>query len=415
MSRRAGRTAFPVVTRVGGWIAARRGSGRGDVLNLGQGVVHWAPPREAVEAMRAEVEMGAFPYGPTLGRRELADAIMRKLMRRGSGFAGSEHGVSPTTHQVMVTAGANQAYMNAVVALTDEADVGVLFAPFYFNHEMAHSLASVQCDVLPCQPDTWQPDLHALRMRLAADTARERRVKMVTLCNPCNPTGAVYPRELLEEARDLTAKAGAFLVVDNTYEDFVFAPAATNAATTTTTTTVWGPNVVNVFSFSKSFGMMGLRLGYVVYPLELADAFLKVQDTVVIAPTGLAQAAGLACLEKVEETWVRDRVVGLEENRRVLLDAIARSGMDLKRDGTGGSVFFMARLPSSSLQSSGRDDDEALVERLIADFGVGAIPGSACGAPGYLRLCFANIGDVELVKEAGERLVRGLRAAVAHV
>jgi aspartate/methionine/tyrosine aminotransferase len=82
------------------------------------------------------------------------------------------------------------------------------------------------------------------------------RVKMCVLVNPCNPTGILYSHTLLQEARAVCEQAHCWLVVDNTYEHFTYGSAESYAHSC-----VEGPNVVNVFSFSKAFGMMGWRVG----------------------------------------------------------------------------------------------------------------------------------------------------------
>jgi len=226
---------------------------RDDILSLAQGIVHWRPPDDALARARDAVgEPDTSKYGADDGLPALRSALARKLARRNGLTAASE---------VMVTAGANQAYTNLVLATLDAGDAAVLYAPYYFNHLMALQMTGAEPVALPAASDL-QPDLGALRREFEArngggDSGRAP-VRMVTLTNPGNPTGVMLRRELIEEASALCAEYGAYLVLDNTYEDFAYPGEEPHAC-------VEAPHVVNVFSFSKAYGMMGWRVGYLVH------------------------------------------------------------------------------------------------------------------------------------------------------
>ena len=115
-------------------------------------------------------------------------------------------------------------------------------------------------------------------------------------------------REELQRAADVTAAAGAWLVIDNTYEHFTYDGAEHCC--------VSGRHVVNIFSFSKAYGMMGWRVGYIAFPGSavhptLGDEMLKVQDTIPICPAQISQLVALEAL-KEGRGWVTERVQQLE-------------------------------------------------------------------------------------------------------
>ena len=125
-SVRIGRTDTSIIGVIGDLMRAQPQP----VMSLAQGVVHWAPPQSAVAAATDALASGdatVHAYGPANGDLELQAALRAKL--------ASENGISAS--EVMVTAGANQAFTNVVIALADAGDRTVLFRPYYFNHLMA--------------------------------------------------------------------------------------------------------------------------------------------------------------------------------------------------------------------------------------------------------------------------------------
>lgn len=172
-----------------------------------------------------------------------------------------------------MTSGANQAFTNLVVALVDSGDKSVLFTPYYFNHLMALQMTGGGDNVVlgPCNPDTLHPDLDWLEAQCKSDNPP----KLVVVVNPCNPTGVLMTRPELDRLARITKASGnTWLVLDNTYEDFL--------AGGREHYTPSGDHILHVFSFSKNFGMMGWRLGYIAYPTAgaggtLGSALVKVQ------------------------------------------------------------------------------------------------------------------------------------------
>eukprot|EP00947_MAST-08B_sp_MAST-8B-sp1_P005920 g5920.t1 len=183
------------------------------LLSLAQGIVHWDPPPQALDRAAEAVRLPqTSAYGPDDGMPELKARLQTKI--------SEENGL--VNSQVMVTTGANQAFMNVVLSLLDAGDAAVLFKPYYFNHimalQMAGTAASPEREILfgSVDPNTLQPDPAALEALLAereqeaagaggagaggagaggAGGAGPAPVKMVVLCSPCNPTGVVVPKE----------------------------------------------------------------------------------------------------------------------------------------------------------------------------------------------------------------------------
>lgn len=351
-------------------------------MSLAQGIVHWAPPpgvAKAVAEIAGQAETHA--YGADDGLEELRVALLDKMKR--------ENGLERVG--VMVTAGANQAYMNVVVALLDANTKATLFAPYYFNHLMAIQMTGgADKVVLGSLDKDYFPDADWLEQHLAEGEPGE----VVTIVNPCNPTGVALPAAHLRRLSETCAKHGAWLVVDNTYENFSYEDEGHPPHTS-----ISGDHVVNVFSFSKAYGMMGWRIGYLAYPMRLHDELMKVQDTIAICPAIASQKAALAALTTGGSAWVRERVRGLAENRRVVRSVVEEVLGPESLVGGSGAIYMMVRLPVK--------DDLKVVEWLVEKHRICLIPGSACGAPGMVRISYANLESAKYAEAVG-RLRAGL-------
>jgi len=361
--------------------------GKSDVLSLAQGIVHWSPPELALAAGRAAVMEGDTSlYGADDGILPLREALKAKLRTENA----------LTNSEVMVTAGAKQAYTNVVLTLMDAGDASCLFRPYYFNHLMALQMTgSAKQLVLPPSLPDLQPDVSALRRELEGRAASsDPQLKMVTLVNPGNPSGVMIPRATLEEASALCASHGVWLVIDNTYEHFAYAEGPAHEC-------IEGDHILNVFSFSKAYGMMGWRVGYVAFPPRLGPELFKVQDTIAICPTIASQKLAIGALS-AGRGWVTDHVTRLAEQKSLVLDALKPLGPGAVQGGSG-AIYLFCKLPA------GVEDDMAAVRYLVDTHGVCLIPGSACGMPGHVRVCYANL-PLEKTREAAKRLRAGLEA-----
>eukprot|EP00578_Thalassiosira_sp_NH16_P029833 CAMPEP_0181076388 /NCGR_PEP_ID=MMETSP1071-20121207/392_1 /TAXON_ID=35127 /ORGANISM="Thalassiosira sp., Strain NH16" /LENGTH=495 /DNA_ID=CAMNT_0023157565 /DNA_START=532 /DNA_END=2019 /DNA_ORIENTATION=- len=427
------------------------------IFSLAQGVVHWRPPRGAYDALGAAVLENMEPddndnndapvygmdgattggggdgriihtYCPDEGYPPLLAALKDKLR--------IENGLDDP--HVMVTSGANQAYVNCILTLLDERDeVGniskcVVFEPYYFNHVMAvqtsrggsgcggtapagEGAGGVTIDagsvegLLVGPTRKGVPDLAWLKARLEENRYDNNKndggnaIRVVTLVNPGNPTGVSLPHEFLEEITSLTKEYGVWLVMDNTYEHFDVK--RKNALPDVEYPCFDEEHVINIFSFSKGYAMAGFRVGYIALSSKHGDEgrgtqvyeqMLKVQDTIAICTSRISQMAALGAL-RAGRDWVYDRVKTLDEGRAAILDSL--SPLD-EIIGGDGAMYVMGKLP-------GGLDDRQFASSLVEHYGVAVIPGSFCGFPGWIRVCYSNLPP-EDCKVAAERLKRGI-------
>jgi aspartate/methionine/tyrosine aminotransferase len=360
-------------------------------ISLGQGVVSFGPPPEAV-ARLAEFPASADDnhYGPVEGDEDLVEAIEAKLE--------AENHVRPdASRRVVVTAGGNMAFMNAVLAVTDPGDEVILQAPYYFNHEMAVVMAGCRTVVVPTDKNyQLRPDV--IRRAISS------RTRAVVTISPNNPSGAVYPEEAIREVNTICAERSVFHIHDEAYEYFTygsaghFSPASIDGS---------AGHTVSLFSMSKAYGMAGWRIGYMVIPATLFEPVNKIQDTILICPARASQRLALEAL-RVGSGYCRSRLRDLEAVRNNVLAAL----QPLEEEGIcsvarpDGAFYCLLRVRVSL-------DPLSLAERLIRSHGVAVVPGSAFGMKGCcLRVSYGAL-DARAIEEGTKRLAEGLRREAA--
>lgn len=381
-SRRVAAVQPPVIPIVGRWIAETPGT-----ISLGQGVVSYPPPPQVLEAAgRFGSSLADHRYGPVEGLPQLVEAIESKL-------AGENGIVVRPPSRVVVTAGGNQAFVNAVLAVADPGDEIILPAPYYFNHEMAVVLAGAAPVAVPTERD-YQLNVQAIA---GAITPRTRAIATVS---PNNPTGAVYPEGALRAVNALCGERGLFHIHDEAYEYFTyggvrhFSPGSIADAS---------GHTISLFSLSKAYGMASWRIGFMIVPASLSDAIAKIQDTLLICPPAVSQHAALAAL-RVGADYPRARLQRLDGLRRTLFDALSDPGVPCEVPAVDGAFYYLLRVNTTL-------DPMTLVERLIREHRVAAIPGSAFAdrAPCSIRISYGAL-EPGAIAEGLERLVGGLRA-----
>jgi len=372
----------PIVPIVGRWIRETPGT-----ISLGQGMVSYGPPPEALAAARAFGDLSDHHrYGPVEGEAALVRALERKL--------AIENGIRvPPASRVVVTAGANMGFLNAVLAVADPGDEIILPVPFYFNHDMAIVMAG--CRTVPVRTAAdYQLDLDAIARAITS------RTRMVVTVSPNNPTGAVHHETALREVNALCASRGLVHLHDAAYEYFTyegaasFSPGAIDGA---------ARHTISLFSLSKAYGFASWRIGYMVIPETLFDAVNKIQDTNLICPPLVSQHAALGALQ-TGAAYTRTHLARLATVREQVFARLATIADVCEAPPTRGAFYVFLRLRAGL-------DAVTVAERLVREHRVAVIPGSAFGATEgcYLRVSYGALG-ADTVVEGIDRLVRGIRA-----
>lgn len=356
-------------------------------ISLGQGVVRYPPPPEAIEAVRATLDRpSTHGYDDGTGLPSLRTAIAQKL--RTDNRIDVEKG-----SRIMVTAGANMAFVHAVLATTCPGDEIVLPLPFYFNHEMAVRMAGCRAVCVPTD------DRYQLRAGAISDALTSRTRAIVTI-SPNNPSGAVLGEDSLRQVNRLCAERGLYHISDEPYEYFTYGSARHVSPGSFPEAAA---HTISLFSLSKAYGMAGWRVGYMVYPEHLAPALIKSQDTILICPTIAAQIAAAAALD-VGRAYCEPHIRELSAIRDIVFERLAELGDLISVPVADGAFYILLRVDTGM-------EPLSLAERLIREHKVAVIPGTTFGMTEgcYLRVAFGAL-ERDTVAVGVGRLVEGLRA-----
>jgi aminotransferase len=354
------------------------------VISLGQAVPYFPPPAAAIEAARAAIDHpDVHRYATDPGLPGLREALASRLSEAG----GAARGVRLVADELVITAGANHAFTLVLNTIVDAGDEVIVQAPYFTNHHGA----IVAAGAIPIEAPIADRETFTLRWS-DIEPHVTPRTKAVVLCNPSNPTGAPIDAADGQQIGGELARRGIFVVSDETYMHFVYDGGHWSAASLPS----WRENVIVIGTFSKSFGMMGWRLGFVLASAAICADAIKVQDAMIICAPVISQMAGAAA---VRDAW--DYPLSfhaeLRARRRVLADGLAAIE-PMHWTPTRGGLFAFARV-------DGCTDSTRLSRDLLEAAHVVTIPGAAFGrsGEGYLRISYGYANQADLA-EAVQRI-----------
>lgn len=380
LSRRIEAVQPPIIPIIGTLSSSTPGT-----LSLAQGMVSYAPPPGVASAISEKfMQPDTHQYGPAQGERALLHCINNKLI--------SDNNINTAAgYKVIVTAGSNMAFLNAILAICDPDDEIILLSPYYFNHEMAISMINCKAVSVPTDA-TYQPDLNAIEHAISAKTRA-----LVTI-SPNNPSGAVYSKETLIAINQICASNNLYHISDEAYEYFTYETAVHYSPSSFEQA---HGHTISIFSLSKAYAFAGWRVGYMLVPEHLYDAILKIQDTNLICPPKISQYAAIAamqagrsyCLQQQTEILtLRQWIIKRLEQERSLIECQV----------TNGAFYFLIKINTAL-------DQMILVKKLIKEYKVAVLPGFTFGLEQgcYLRISYGKL-DLDSGQLAIERLVKGI-------
>lgn len=374
--------SMPPIPAVFAW-ARSYGGALGSLIDLSQAAPGHPPHDDLLRWLaQAAGSPQACGYGAIEGELSLRQAYCRHL--------NGVYGQAFLPEHIHITAGANQGFVCTIMALAGSGDKIALTNPFYFNHETTLSMLGIKVVPVSCDADEgFLPSLSSVRAVLQSG------VKALALVTPNNPTGAVYPKSLLQEIFELCQAHGTWLIVDETYRDFL--DPAFGRPHDLFANPGWENGLIQIYSFSKSFAIPGHRLAAITAGQDAIAQIVKVMDNVQICAPRAAQIA-LAKALPVLDGWRADNAA--EIARRTIAMQQAFDNLPHWKLASMGAYFAFARHPYVGVSSV------EVAEQLAKRAGILTVPGSFFGAEldGFLRLAFANV-DCSTIATLPERLL----------
>jgi aspartate aminotransferase len=360
---------------------ALKAAGR-PVISFGAGEPDFPTPDYIVEAaQRACAEPRFHKYSPAPGLPELREAIAVKTMR--------DSGYKVAASQVIVTAGGKHAVYEAFAALLDPGDEVLLPTPYWTTYPEAIALAGgTPVRVMTDENSGYLTSVEDL------EAHRTDRTKVLLFVSPSNPTGAVYPPELVAEIGRWAADAGLWVITDEIYEHLVYGDARFSSIP------VAAPGIADrcvvLNGVAKTYAMTGWRVGWLIGPPDVAKAVADLQSHMTSNVSNVSQAAALAAVSG-DLTAVARMREAFDRRRRQMTAMLNEIPGVICPLPDGAFYCYPSVKGVLGREIAGRRPTTTteLAELILEEADVAVVPGEAFGTPGYFRLSCA-LGDAQL-------------------
>lgn len=357
------------------------------VLRLEAGQPDVAPPDHVLEAMRESIARKETGYSPNAGLPRLREACSARLARVNK--------IQRSPEQVLISTGSMEGLLSAVLGLCEPGEEVLIPDPGWPNYAMVSRMASLRGVAYPLRPENdYRPDFDEVEARVTDHT------RIVVVNSPSNPLGVVWDADVMRGWLELAERRDLWLLSDECYDEIVFDVEATSPAA------LPGGNerVVAVHSFSKTYAMTGLRVGYVSGPLHVMQTLIKMQEALVACVNGPAQYGAIAALEGPQDFVVkmRDRY---KQRRDLALSVAEAAGIPCVLP--QGAFYLWLPL------GAGIGDTMEFCRRLVSDAKVAVAPGETFGfnGAGAIRISLAASEDV--IDEGMRRIASVVEAVLS--
>jgi aspartate aminotransferase len=364
-----------------------------DVVSFGAGEPDFDTPAHIKEAAKRALDAGATKYTLVEGTVPLRKAVAK--------WIGDAHGIAIDPSEVIVSSGAKQSIFNVVHALIDEGDEVIIPTPAWVSYNDIVKMAGGK----PVNVPTKAEENFQVRPEDVAK-AITPRTRMILVCSPSNPTGAIYDEATLRALAKLAVDKDVWLLTDDIYRTLIygdgkfFQPATISPETRAHTIIIDG--------VSKAFAMTGWRVGFTVAPKPVVEAMATIQGQSTTHAASVAQAAAQAALEGPTDELEKMRLE-FDKRRKVMVSRL-REIAGVKCVEPKGAFYAFPDLSAfvgkKTPEGKTIENDVQLCEWLIDAAKVAVVMGSAFHAPGFVRLSYAT--SMKNVEEGVRRMAEWL-------
>lgn len=344
-----------------------------EIIHLGGGEPEFDIPSKAKEFTIEKLNSNRVKYTPTSGIKALKEKVVE--------YVKDIYQADISPDNVVITSGAKQAIYNFLASVVDPGDEIIIFAPYWVSYP--EMIAMVYGQAVIVKPSNGLiPTFDDFERYLTSNT------KLVIINNPSNPSGLIYPDELVEKIVRVCVERGIYILFDSIYDMLVFDGVKIRSPLSYISNIEDG-SICLVNGFSKSFAMTGFRVGFSISSKALALAMSKIQAQITSCPSELSQHAALGAIEE-GESFISSLVKDLSKKRDVLVEELSQ----IK------NIRFekpLATFYSFVDFSYYEKDSTKLSQMLIEKVGVVTVPGIEFGMEGYLRISFCSSCD-DIVK-----------------
>ena len=362
-----------------------------DIIGLGAGEPDFDTPDHIKDAAIKAIRDGFTKYTAVDGTVELKTAIVNKFAR--------ENKLNYKLNQVLVSCGGKQSFFNLAQALLNPGDEVIIPAPYWVSYPDMVLLA----DGVPVIIEAGVEQGFKVTPE-QLERAITKKTRLFVLNSPSNPTGAAYTRaELLQLSEVLRKHPQVLVATDDMYEHILWT-AEPFVNILNTCPDLYEQTIV-LNGVSKAYSMTGWRIGYAAGPAKLINAMKNVQSQSTSNPTSISQVAAQVALDG-DQTFIGKMCKVFKERHDFVVREL--NTIDgVRCIASHGTFYAFPHVQNLIERLDGIRDDVQLGEYLIEHAGVALVPGSAFGAPGYVRISYAT--SMQNLEKAMERIQGALK------
>ncbi|MEP7137682.1 MAG: aminotransferase class I/II-fold pyridoxal phosphate-dependent enzyme [Chloroflexota bacterium] len=350
------------------------------VINLGIGEPKNKTPIAAILASAAKLTSGEVKYTPPDGVASLKKAVIRYTEENYDRLVAPEN--------VIITNGAKQSLFNIFFSILNPQDEVIVVAPYWVSYPAIIKMCMGRPVIVTPEDGTFTPRFEDIEKAVTSFT------RAIIINTPNNPSGVIYPPELLEKLVELCERKGIYLVCDDIYHKLTFDRNVSVPAYHFTKRDIEDSHIIVVNGVAKLYGMTGFRVGWVVGPRELVRVMTNVtaQTTSGVSPVSQAAAEGaLNGLQSVVEALR----LQIQNNRDVVLQEFKtfNGARLIEPQGTFYALPDLRAFNSNSVE---------VAKFLLKKAMVVTVPGKEFGMEGHIRISFS--GTVKDVTEGIARI-----------
>lgn len=339
-----------------------------DAINLTIGDPDISTPKPICDAAYNAMMEGKTHYAPNAGLLELREAVCE--------FTKKRKGVKYEANQCVVTIGAVSAIYLSLMALINPGDEIIIIPPFWSQYKNMTILLGGKPVYVDNLDENLNPDINQLESLIS------NRTRAIIINNPNNPSGHIYPSEVLKAIADIAVRHGLYIFADEVYDSLVYDKPFISMAT-------YCPpeNMLLFNSCSKTFAMTGWRVGFLLGPSNFVKSVVKLQQNLVASVPTMTQYAALEAIIHSDE-YIPSIVRVFEQRRKVLIDELSKVER-LRFIEPEGTFYTFIDISKTGLNS------KEFVFELLEKEHVALVPGYAYGGnfDNYVRLAYTQNED----------------------
>jgi aspartate aminotransferase len=383
ISKRIAAIAESATLKVDAKAKALQAEGR-PVISYAAGEPDFPTPAHIVEAAsKAVLDPKNHRYTPAVGLADLREAIAQKTLR--------DSGTAVTANQVVVTNGGKQAVYQAFAVLLDAGDEVLLPTPYWTTYPEAIALAGGKTvNVFAGSEQGYKVTVEQL------DKAKTARTKVLLMCSPSNPTGAVYSKEEIAAIGNWAHQNDLWVITDEIYQNLVYDGGKAYSITEVVPELIDKTIMVN--GVAKSYAMTGWRLGWMAGPADAMKAAANLQSHLTSNVNNIAQKAALAALTGPQDE-VQSMLKAFDRRRKLAVSELGKIENWLAPMPQGAFYVYsdVRGLLGKSWAGKQINTSLELCDLILEKAEVALVPGEAFGPSGYVRMSYA-LGDEPIVE-----------------